>query len=140
MRINIEYLKDLLAAIQDHDMPDFYLNDEGISHFYGDKPDEINNAIFHLEILRDEGLLQNSSGGSDIGFKRGADGYITPSDIQLRLTSQGHQFAADLCKPGVFEQLNTTFRDLGPGETVKAVFKLGAKAVDAKLQALIGDQ
>lgn len=82
-------------------MPDFYLSDDGISKLYGHTTDENYKAIFHLELLRDENLLQNFSDGGSIGFSRGADGRISPSFIQLRLTSHSHQFASDLSKPGV---------------------------------------
>jgi len=65
------------------------------------------------------------------------DGRFTVSIIPLRLTAQGHQFAADLSKPGVIEQLTTSFKEVGPNEAVKIVFALGKKALEKTLSGLL---
>ena len=138
MKIDIQYLKNFLDVILENDHPDFDLRHPHIMPLWVDD-DKANLLIFHMEILADQGLIESSSSRDSIGFRRLANGEFIVSIIPLRLTASGHQFASDLAKPGVFKQLTTTFKDLGPAETVKATFKLGAKAFENRLNGLIDE-
>ncbi|USD22151.1 DUF2513 domain-containing protein [Microbulbifer variabilis] len=135
MRIDIEYLKELLGIILDHDKPDFNIGLDKINPLWNDD-DKLNKLVFHLEILNDQGLIKSTNGSSSLGFRRASDGSVMVGVIPLRLTADGHQFASDLSKPGVLEKLKTSFQDSGPTETVKLVFALGKKAIDRKLAEL----
>ena len=136
MRVSIEYIKNFLELVLESDHPDFNLNNENFKCFIVNDI-ELNKLVFHLEILEDQGLLQNSSNKiQGIGFSRSGSGDLRVSIIPLRLTAQGHQFASDLVKPGVVEKLKTSFKDSGPSETVKIVFALGKKALEKKLAEL----
>lgn len=134
MRIDIEYLKGLLEIVLDHDHPDFRIDHKDIKPMWENDDDRLKKFVFHMEILEDQGLIQSSTKSAGIGFNRMGSGGFTVTIKPLRLTAQGHQFAADLSKPGVFDQLKTSFKDAGPSETVKIVFALGKKALEKKLE------
>lgn len=138
MRIDIEYIKNLLGIVLDYDHPDFRIDISGIKPLWVNDDEKLNSLVFHMEILEDQGLIESSIDSEGLGFRRMGSGSFGVSVKPLRLTAKGHQFASDLSKPGVLEQLTTSFKDLGPSETVKVVFKLGAKVLDQKLSALLG--
>lgn len=137
MKIDIQYIKNFLEVVLGNDHPDFDINHPQIKSLWVNDDDKLNVLVFHMEILADQGLVESSTGSVGIGFRRMSQGQFAVSVMPLRLTAAGHQFASDLSKPGVLEQLTTTFKDLGPAETVKVSFKLGAKALDNKLKSLL---
>ncbi|NRB41823.1 MAG: DUF2513 domain-containing protein [Pseudomonadales bacterium] len=134
MRIEIEYLKSLLDIVLEHEKPDFRIDHEDIKPLWINDDEKLNKLVFHMEIMEDQGLIENSINSQGIGFRRMGDGGYTVSIIPLRLTAQGHQFASDLSKPGVIDKLKTSFKDAGPSEAVKVVFALGKKALEKKLE------
>jgi hypothetical protein len=136
MRVDIQYLKDFLEVALDHDKPDFRIDHEKIKPLWEDD-EKLDKLVFHMEILEDQGLLESSIDSSRVGFRRMAGGGFTVSVIPLRLTAQGHQFASDLSKPGVIEQLSTSFKEAGPSEAVSIVFALGKKALENKLESIL---
>lgn len=136
MKIDIEYIKSLLDIILEHDQPDFRIDHNKIKPLWLND-EKLNTLVFHMEILEDQNLIESSTNMQGIGFQRMGNGGFTVSVIPLRLTAQGHQFAADLCKPGVIEQLATSFKEAGPNEVVKIVFALGKKALEKKLEGLL---
>ncbi|MCX2793226.1 hypothetical protein [Vibrio sp. Sgm 5] len=138
MRIDIEYIKHLLDTVQDHDEPDFNIYNDKIKPLWLNDDEKLNKLVFHMEIMEDQGLIENSINTNGIGFQRmGGGGGFTVSVIPLRLTARGHQFVSDLSKPGVIEKLTTTFKDAGPSETVKVVFALGKNFIDSQLKGLL---
>jgi hypothetical protein len=137
MRIDIEYIKNLLDVALDHDHPDFRIDHKDIKPLWQGDDEKLNKLVFHMEILEDQGLIENSINSNGIGFRRMSSGGFTVSIIPLRLTANGHQFASDLSKPGVIEQLTTSFKDAGPSEAVKVVFALGKKALEKKLESIM---
>lgn len=137
MRIDIEYLKSFLDILLDNEHPDFRIDHPKISPLWGDNDEGLKKLVFHMEILEDQGLIENSTNLSGLGFQRMGHGGFGVSLRPLRLTAQGHQFAADLSKPGVFEKLKTSFKDAGPAETVKIVFDLGKRVLERKLDELM---
>ena len=136
MKIDFQYIKDFLDIVLLHDHPDFKINHKDIKPLW-ETDEQLNQLVFHLEIMEDQGLIESSTGSNGIGFRRMSDGQFTVSIIPLRLTAAGHQFAADLSKPGVFEKVKTTFKDAGPTEAVKVVFALGKKALENQLEDLL---
>ena len=138
MKIDIEYIKSLLDIILEHDQPDFRIDHNKIKPLWLND-EKLNTLVFHMEILEDQNLIESSTSLQGIGFKRMGNGSFTVSIIPLRLSAAGHQFASDLSKPGVLEQLTTSFKDLGPSEVVKVVFALGKKAVEKKLSSLLDE-
>lgn len=136
MRIDIQYIKNILDVVLAHDQPDFKINHKDIKPLWEDD-EKLNILVFHMEILEDQGLLESSINSNGVGFGRMGNGGFTVSIVPLRLTAQGHQFASDLSKPGVMEQIKESFKDSGPSETVKIVFALGKKALEKKLEGLL---
>lgn len=140
MRIDYEYLKNILEIILDNDHPDFRIDHPRIKPLWINDAEEKSKLIFHMEILADQGLVEAAiPSQSGLGFRRSGDGGFAISVIPLRLTSKGHQFAADLSKPGVFELLATKFKELGPGEGIKAVFKVGTKIAESQIDSMLKD-
>jgi hypothetical protein len=137
MRIDIEYIKSLLDVALENDHPDFRIDHEDIKSLWSGDDEKLNKLVFHMEILEDQNLIENSINSNGIGFRRMSNGQFIVSIIPLRLTAQGHQFASDLTKPGVIEQLTTSFKDAGPSEAVKVVFALGKKALEKKLEGIM---
>ncbi|MDP2502624.1 hypothetical protein BCT47_16395 [Vibrio splendidus] len=136
MRIDFEYIKDFLTLILNNEELDFNLGQEEFKLLYRDS-DAKKKMVFHLEILADQHLIESVSTKIDgIGFQRVSQGKVVISTIPLRLTALGHQFAADLVKPGVFDKLESSFKEVGPTEAVKVVFGLAKQALDKKLSEL----
>lgn len=136
MRISIKYIKSLLDIILDHEKPDFRIDHPQIKPLW-ENDEKLDELVFHMEILEDQGLVEPAIDASSIGFRRSGNGQFIVSVIPLRLTALGHQFASDLSKPGVIEKLTTSFKEAGPSEAVKVVFALGKKALEDKLEDVL---
>tara|TARA_Y100001934_G_C12169997_1_gene686239 strand:- start:71 stop:544 length:474 start_codon:yes stop_codon:yes gene_type:complete len=157
MRIDYEYLKDFLEIVLDSPKPSFSIEDEKLSDLWksgvneneeelsklwnsgvNEDEEKLKKLIFHMEILADMNLIQSASGKPGIGFRCYGDSYSVAA-MPLRLTADGHQFAADLNKPSVLETLKKTFKDAGPKEVVKLVFSMGRKITDNQLSKLMDE-
>lgn len=136
MRIDIEYIKNFLEIVLNNEHPQFNIKHPDLKPLWDDDK-KLEKLIFHMEILEDQGLIESTIKSSGIGFSHSLSGQYTVSVIPLRLTANGHQFAADLNKPGVIEQLKTSFKDAGPKEAVNIVFTLGKKILEKKLDNFI---
>jgi hypothetical protein len=95
--------------------------------------------FFHLEILDDLSVIENTTDRSGLGFRRYGDGQYMISIVPLRLTANGHDFATALTKAGVLDTLKTTFKDAGPTEMIKATFGMASKIAEAQLKKVMGD-
>ncbi|TQV85936.1 DUF2513 domain-containing protein [Aliikangiella coralliicola] len=141
MRIDQEYLKNILDRILEHKSADFDLNLFLELWNNEEDVDAQHKFVFHLELLEDQGFIASSTSINGIGIRRSsnkADPYnlaLTP----LRLTSSGHDFAAALNKPDVFKILKEKFNNDGPFEFVKAAIMLSTKAAEKKLTDLLND-
>ena len=139
MKIDLEYIKEILEIILEHEHPDFRIDHPKLKPMWLNDDDKLNKLVFHMEILEDQNIIESSISSPGLGFNRMGNGGIAVSVKALRLTAQGHQFASDLSKPGVIEKLTTSFKELGPSEAVKVVFELGKKSLDIKLSKLIDE-
>ncbi len=139
MKIDIEYIKKILDVALEHTQPDFDIKHQDIKPLW--ETDELlSKLVFHMKILEDQSLIESAlNSGGGLGFRRKADGRYSVAVTPLRLTATGHQFAADLKKSGVVEQLTTSFKDAGPKEMVNIVIGLGKKIVDKKMEDLFSD-
>ena len=137
MRINIAYLKSFLDVVLDNDHPDFTIGHDDIRPLWEHDDHKLHMLIFHLELLEDENLIESSTHIPGIGFERVSNGQFTVTIKPLRLTAKGHQFASDLAKPGVIEQITDTFKNAGPGEVVNVVFALGRRVLEKKLDEIL---
>jgi hypothetical protein len=89
MRIDPEYLKQLLTAFQDS--PNTFtdireLEEGGIDY-------QATVFEFHLLALGDQGFIAGTSGRAELGMSYGAGGDLMWSVVPLRLTAQGQAFS-----------------------------------------------
>ncbi|GIU50272.1 DUF2513 domain-containing protein [Shewanella sp. KT0246] len=136
MRINYDYIEVMLNRALDHPDAQFDLN--LFNDLWNEESKEA-EFFFHLEILDDLNVIENTIDSSGLGFRRCGDGQYIISIVPLRLTAHGHDFAAALTKAGVLETLKTTFKDAGPTEMIKATFGIAAKITEAQLKKAIGE-
>ena len=105
MRIDYEYIKNLLDVFPDSEVPT--VDYESFKHFHQPIENE-HKFVFHIEILGDKALIASSSEDFGIlGFK-GEQGYDY-IDVPWRLTAASHDFAAALDKPTVLEAIKGKF-------------------------------
>ena len=113
MKIDQQYLKDLLIAFEDTDGPDTMLDDLATASFNSDDP----LFIFHMRLLYDNGLIVRVDGKAGFGHEmsralgQGVSYYW--NDTPLRLTARGHDFIADLRQQEVWQTIKTNFKDEG---------------------------
>lgn len=114
MKIDQQYLKDLLLAFENWEKPSitaYQLSESG-----GFELKSIDFA-FHMRLLDDQRLIARTDGHAGIGLyidydDEGNEQYDWPS-FDLRLTSRGHDFIADLRQKEVWETIKTNFKDEG---------------------------
>lgn len=113
MKINHQYLKDLLIAFEETQGPDTMLSELGESGFHQDDSD----FIFHMRLLYDNGLIVRTDGKSGFGHEMSRALGVGVSyywlDTPLRLTARGHDFIADLRQKEVWQTIKTNFKDEG---------------------------
>lgn len=113
MKINQQYLKDLLIAFEDTQGPDTLVEELESAGFGRDDSD----FIFHMRLLYDNGLIVRVDGRPGIGHEmlqslgEGVSYYWL--DVPLRLTARGHDFIADLRQKEVWQTIKTNFSDEG---------------------------
>lgn len=113
MKIDQQYLKDLLIAFEDTEGPDTMLEDLTQSGF----DIESSQLIFHMRLLSDNGLITRVDGKAGFGHEmsralgEGVNYYWL--DMPLRLTARGHDFIADLRQKEVWQTIKTGFKDEG---------------------------
>ncbi|HEB0104031.1 TPA: DUF2513 domain-containing protein [Serratia marcescens] len=109
MKINQQYLKDLLIAFEDTEGPDTFVEEL--------KGYEINseNFIFHMRLLDDNKLVTRVDGEPGLGhlFRQHMNGYdYRWLNTPLRLTSHGHDFIDALKQKDVWNSVKTEFKDV----------------------------
>lgn len=112
MKVDPQYLKDLLIAFEDTEGPDTTLAGLESAGYNRDDP----NFIFHMRLLYDNGLIVRIDGKQGFGYEYyshiGGHSYMwTP--VPLRLTARGHDFIADLRQKEVWQTIKTNFKDEG---------------------------
>jgi hypothetical protein len=139
VKIDYEYINKILVLILENEHPDFKIDMPGVNLLWdGNGGCKDKKFVFHMEILKDQSFIENSIDPSrGIGFKRLSGGEINFSITPLRLTADGHQFASDLSKPGVIDQLKTSFMEAGPSEAVRIVLSIGQQILEKRLEKLI---
>lgn len=112
MKIDQQYLKDLLIAFEDTEGPDTMLDELESAGYNRDD----SNFIFHMRLLYDNGLIIRTDGKQGFGHEYHA--YLAGHDyiwipVPLRLTARGHDFIADLRQKEVWQTIKTNFKDEG---------------------------
>lgn len=114
MKIDQQYLKDLLITFENSEGPDTMLEELKKSGYNEDSSE----FIFHMRLMYDNGLIVRVDGESGFGHQfsshmMGHSYYWI--EIPLRLTARGHDFIADLRQKEVWETVKTNFKDEGLG-------------------------
>ena len=105
MKIEPEYLKDLLEACQASEKPTFNIEDlKAAGLDYGDPMFE-----FHMRILTDQRFIEQDDGDPGFGLTKSLDGFLSWSVLPLRLTASGHQFIEALSNKEVWTAIKSGF-------------------------------
>ncbi|HBE9179197.1 DUF2513 domain-containing protein [Serratia fonticola] len=134
MKIDQQYLKDLLIAFEDNPDPQTNieeLRDAGFSYM---EP----KFLFHMRLLEDQRLIQRTDGKPGFGFFEGADDGGSWGSIPLRLTSRGHDFIAALRQKEVWEQVKTGFKDASISTLINVSRDLAEGYAKKKISDLLG--
>ncbi|EOX1030368.1 DUF2513 domain-containing protein, partial [Escherichia coli] len=113
MKLDQQYLKDLLIAFEKTHGPDTMLSeleDNGFNRY-----DQ--NFIFHMRLLCDYELIVRVDGKPGFGHimsnELGEGVGYSWIEVPLRLTARGHDFIADLRQKEVWQTIKTNFKDEG---------------------------
>jgi len=133
MKIDIDYLKNLLEAFESSEEPvtDIYqLKSKGFDYNQG-------TFIFHMRILDDERLISTDSGKTGFGYTSGAGNNGQWSVIPLRLTSSGHSFLKNLKNKDIFSRIKADFKEEGIEMLIEISKKLAKGYINQKLKPFI---
>lgn len=101
MKLDHDYLRLLLEAFDSSEFADITLSAIRDKGFVVDE-----NLIFHLRLLRDDGLIEPLDlRNRDLGYSKNLNGYVCLSPVPLRMTRLGYEFLRGLQQPVVLEKL-----------------------------------
>lgn len=135
MKIDYDYLKELLSTFLNSDKPSITIRDLG---FYEKNKEDLSKLIFHLTLLVDQGLIRDSglnySSFKDItGICFGGDGIIHGGECDMVLTSEGHDFAIALSQNPILERIKKDFSEAPISAAKQIATKLFTKLLKDKL-------
>lgn len=132
MKLDQEFLKSLVLKIESNPSPRPGLKSILASMGLDDLTDQF---IVHYEVLRDYGFIEGAENKESIGIE-GTDNGIDWSDADIRLTAKGHEFAASVKQPEIWEVIKKNFKEASI-ETVFTVSKdLAIKLAKKKLEKI----
>ncbi len=131
MKLDPDYSKRLLRAFQDALRPTTNIREleqKGLSS----NDDEFE---FHLCMLNDQGFVVRDGGRPGVGAERSADNKVQWSDVPLRLTASGQEFANAMCHSKAFHAVEhsgvtsmSNMRDIAVAACKATVSHLGYSA------------
>jgi len=128
MRVDYEYISKILDVFLDSEGPTVNWND--FSPFHEETEDKF---VFHIEILRDKGLVSGVHGSDNsLGIKR-IHGEYYISVVPWRLTADGHDFASAITKPNVLGAIKNKFKTEGIGAVIDIAKKIAVKQAEKLL-------
>lgn len=134
MKIDQQYLKDLLIAFEDNPDPQTNIEELKEAGFSYMDP----KFLFHMRLLDDQNLIQRTDSKSGFGFFEGADDGGSWGVLPLRLTSRGHDFIAALRQKEVWEQVKTGFKDASISTLINVSRDLAEGYAKKKISELLG--
>lgn len=138
MKIDQQYLKNLLIAFEDTEGPDTLLEELESAGYNRDEP----NFVFHMRLLYDNGLIVRTDGEQGFGHQyrsyigRGHSYMWIP--VPLRLTARGHDFIADLRQKEVWQTIKTNFKDEGISTLIELSKSLAIGFAKKKVKDVTG--
>lgn len=132
MKINQDYIKDLLCAFEDTEGPDTLLTELEAKGYNRDDSD----FIFHMRLLADNKLIERVDGKGGFGhvpvIHMSENGYVYQWYVYpLRMTAKGHDFLSDIRQKEVWTAIKTNFKEQGLG-TLTSIAKSLAEAYAKK--------
>lgn len=109
MKIDQQYLKNLLIAFEDNAGPQTNINE--LKDLGFDYSEQI--FIFHMRLLDDQNLIARTDGKAGFGLHIGVDDEGTWDVTALRLTASGHDFIAALRQQEVWNSVRENFKEAG---------------------------
>ncbi|HDC1418110.1 TPA: DUF2513 domain-containing protein [Salmonella enterica] len=135
MKIDYDYLKEVLSAFLNSKKPSITIRDLG---FYEKSPEDLSKLIFHLTLLVDQGLIRDSGlkyfTFKDItGICFSGDGIPHGGECDMVLTSEGHDFAMALSQNPILERIKKDFSEAPMAAAKQIATKLFTKLLNDKL-------
>jgi len=129
VKIDYEYVEKILEVFLESEKPTVDWN-SFLSIIRGND----DKFIFHILILVDKNLIAAAHSDGRIGIQRNYSEYNV-SIVPWRLTSDGHDFANALAKPGVL----TTIQEKFKAEGLSAVIGISKKIVEKQAMKLLDE-
>lgn len=135
MKIDYDYLKEVLSAFLNSDKPSITIRDLG---FYEKNQEDLSKLIFHLTLLVDQGLIRDrelkySSLKGITGICFSGDGIPHGGECDIVLTSEGHDFAIALNQNPILERIKKDFSEAPMAAAKQIATKLFTKILNDKL-------
>lgn len=139
MKINQDYIKDLLCAFEETEGPDTLLSELEASGYNRDD----STFIFHMRLLADNKLIERIDGKSGFGhvpiIDMNEEGfvyqwYVTP----LRMTAKGHDFLSDIRQKDVWIAIKNNFKEQGLGTLTSVAKSLAEAFAKKKIRDITG--
>ena len=138
MKLDQQYLKDLLIAFEKTHGPDTMLSeleDNGFNRY-----DQ--NFIFHMRLLCDYELIVRVDGKPGFGHimsnELGEGVGYSWIEVPLRLTARGPDFIADLRQKEVWQTIKTNFKDEGISTLISVSKSLAKGFARKKIKDITG--
>ncbi|ELY2772359.1 DUF2513 domain-containing protein [Cronobacter malonaticus] len=137
MKINQDYIKELLCAFEDTEGPDTLLTELEAKGYNRDDSD----FIFHMRLLADNKLIERVDGRRGFGHLIRCSlsdhvyyWMITP----LRLTAKGHDFLSDIRQKEVWSAIKTNFKEQGLATLTSVAKSLAEGFAKKKVRDITG--
>ncbi|MFA7497008.1 MAG: DUF2513 domain-containing protein [Acidithiobacillus sp.] len=128
MRVDYEYISKILDVFLNSERTTVDWND-----FYPFHSESEDRFVFHIEILRDKGLVSGVRGSDNTLGINGIHGEYYISVVPWRLTADGHDFASAITKPSVLIAIKNKFKTEGIGAVIEIAKKIAVKQAEKLL-------
>lgn len=129
MKVNLNFTKLILESIRSNESQFFEVM--SIHNDICNSNEDVKQLIFQLQIFLDEGIISRYDGRrvaslDDIGIVDNGIEPISFTDIRLRLTSKGHNYANALQNSDIFSQLKESIKDA----PINTICNMGPKLLE----------
>lgn len=148
MNIDLDYTSKILDVFLNADAAHIsipYFQTTGLDLDNTDYPSRINEKfLFHIQLMAENGLISDKdlgfNGLKSIGIYIGAGGDCAISDIPIRLTQKGHDFAKSLNNKEVLTKLKNELKDAPFTTLFDGSQKLLSHYLKKKLDSLLQEE
>ncbi|MFW1382934.1 DUF2513 domain-containing protein [Vibrio parahaemolyticus] len=134
MKIDKEYLKELLEAFESAERPTTNITELEAKGFHYDD----DKFVLHTDILIDKGYIQSFGIKSrGVGYTLMGNGERSWSVVPLRLTAYGHDFIESLNEPNVWDEIQSNFKEASFDTMVSVAKDLAKGFAKKKVKSLL---